>query len=98
MSSPQGPGPHPQQGNPAEPPAEQPTWGTPPPGGWGQSATEAIPQTSEAKPDTQDAGPEADRTQAIDPRVWSQQVGVSTDEPTTQKPLPVPQEIGRAHV
>ncbi|MFC4947762.1 DUF4333 domain-containing protein [Pseudonocardia sp. GCM10023141] len=61
MSTPQGPGPHPPQGNPADQPAEQPAWGQQPPGGWGQPAQDG----------NYDYDPDA--TRAVNPQGWGQQ-------------------------
>lgn len=76
MSTPQGSGSNPPHGNPAEQPAEQASWGQPPPGGWGQQGG-------------QGGDDDADRTQRVDPRVWSQQ-GQPGQPPQGQPQQPPP--------
>src|SRR4051812_13917240 len=83
MSTPQGSGSNPPHGNPAEQPNEQASWGQPPPGGWGQQNAGAPEAATEADIDS-------DRTQRVDPRVWSQQVaaaqGQHPQQPQGQPP------------
>lgn len=82
MSTPQGSGSNPPHGNPAEQPNEQASWGQPPPGGWGQ-------QNAGAPEAATDADIDADRTQRVDPRVWSQQVAAAQGQ---QPPQGQPQQ------
>ncbi|WP_232668684.1 DUF4333 domain-containing protein [Pseudonocardia sp. TRM90224] len=106
MSTPQGPGPQPPHGNPAEQPAEQPVWGQQPAGGWGQAQPDAQQGAQQPTP-----GFDPDQTQSVDPRAWSQQAqqgGVDqtqavwgqqgqqqTPQQQTPQPQPNPQQWGQ---
>ncbi|SHJ91557.1 protein of unknown function [Pseudonocardia thermophila] len=85
MSTPQGSGSNPTPGDAAEQPTEQASWGQAPPGGWGQQAG-AAPAASPATPSSlpppaaaaaQPGDADPDRTQRVDPAVWSQQLAAA---------------------